>query len=73
MFTKKFLIDTAERVIMTMAEAAVGILGVDLAVNAFHIDWHYVAGMSLGAGVVTFLKALYARKVGDKENASLVQ
>lgn len=73
MFSKKFLVDTAERVISTMAETAAGIIGVDAVVSAFAINWKYVGGMVLGSGLLTFCKALYARNHGDPEKASLVQ
>lgn len=72
MFTKKFLVDTAERVVFTMAEAALAVLTVDQ-LSAFDIDWKYLGGISLGAGFYTFLKALAARKRGDSQSASMVQ
>lgn len=72
MFSKKFLIDTAERVIMTMAETAAGAVGVDM-VSALDLDWQHIGGISLTAGLLAFLKALYARNTGNPEDASLVR
>lgn len=71
-FTKKFLVDTAERVIMTMAEAAAGAFGVNQ-VSALDMDWRHIGAIAASAGILALLKALYARNRGNPENASLVQ
>ncbi len=74
MFTSLFWKDTAERVVSTAAQAAIGVLtadGVDLA----NIDLK--AGLSIvgAAALVSFLKALVAGKfVGDSVSpASLAE
>lgn len=72
MFTKKFLIDSAERIIVTMAQVAAAGIGVGQ-IPAFDIDWRYVGGVTLTAGILSALKCLYARNAGDPEKASLVQ
>ncbi len=72
MFTKKFLIDTAERVLFTMAEAAAGVFSVDK-ISAFDIDWKYLAGISLAAGFYTLVKAVIAQRSGDPDTAGFVK
>ena len=72
MFTKKFWIDTVERVLSTAAQAAVAAWGLDQ-MSAFDADWKYIGGLALSAGFLALLKALYARTNGDPEKASLVQ
>ena len=72
MFTKKFLEDTAERVLITMAEAFIAVWGVDR-VSALEADWYHITGIVLGAGALSLAKCLYARRRGDSEKASLVQ
>lgn len=72
MFTMKFWVDTAERVLSTAAQAAVAAWGLDQ-VSAFEANWKYIGGLALSAGFLAFLKALYARNNGDPEKASLFQ
>ena len=71
MFTKKFLLNTAERVVMTAAQAAAGALGTTALIQG--VDWRVVGGTAATAALLSFLKCLYARNVGDKDSASLVE
>lgn len=70
MFTKKFLINTAERVLMTMAQTAAAVYGVDQ-VSAFEADWKYLAGVTLSAGFICLLKCLGSRKVGNPDDGGV--
>lgn len=67
---KRFLVDAAERVVATAAEAALGAIGATLLIQ--DVDWPLVAGTAGLAAIVAALKALAARHRGDPENASLL-
>lgn len=71
MWTKKFWMDTAERVISTAAQAAAGAIGATALVQA--VDWRVVGGTAATAALLSFCKALYASRRGDPTSASLVE
>lgn len=71
MFTKKFLVNTAERVIMTMAQTAGAVFSVDYA-TAFEADWKYLAGITLSAGFLCLCKCLGSRRAGDPDSGSII-
>lgn len=72
MFTAKFWKDTTERVVASMAGGFLTtVAGSEAVFNVWEADWRMVAGVSLGAGVVSLAKALIARGVGDRESAAL--
>ena len=64
--------DAAERAVATAAEVLVVFLGADV-VNVLSVDWKAGFGVAAGGAVVSFLKSLAARKVGNPEDASLVK
>ena len=72
MFTKKFWIDTAERVIVTMAQAAIVLLGLDNFTTDLSIDFGTLGIGVLSAGVLCVLKCLIASRVGSPNTAALL-
>ncbi len=73
MFTAAFWRDTAERVIATAAQAALGVLGTD-AFDLVEFDWR-AGALTIGiAAAASLLKALVAGTgvIGDQGDASLV-
>lgn len=63
---REFWIDTAERSLYTMAEAAVGVIGACTAID--QVNWKLVVYASVGAGIATILKCIvvWGRKKYDK-------
>lgn len=70
MWSKAFWLDTAERVVTSMAEAAVGCLIAFTCIQDANIP--LTAGVAGLAGLVTLLKAIAARRVGDPDSAALL-
>ncbi|MPZ14295.1 MAG: hypothetical protein GEU73_07700 [Chloroflexi bacterium] len=64
LFTKRFLLDALERSIKTAAQAAVAVIGGDL-INAFDLAYLDMAGIALGAALVSVLTSIASAQVGD--------
>lgn len=71
MFTRKFWADAAERAISTGAQAGLLAWGGG-ALPDVSLPWWTVPAAFAGGVVLSLLKSLAARKVGDSESASLV-
>ena len=71
MFTKQFWKDAAERAVKTAAQAAVVVVGADVA-NVFELDWNEMAGLSIGAALLSVLTSIASEPFGEKGTASLV-
>lgn len=67
-----YLKDLAERALASFAGGALSVTGLD-AVNVLNLDWKAALGVGGGAALVSLLKALAARRVGDPESASLAK
>lgn len=67
-----YLKDLAERAVASFAGGALSVTGLD-AVNVLNLDWKAALGVGGGAALVSLLKALAARRVGDPESASLAK
>ena len=63
MYNKDFWIDTAERSLYTMAEAAIGVIGATSALS--EVNWGVVVSASLLAGIVTVLKCIVVKGGGQ--------
>ncbi|HEU5475706.1 MAG TPA: holin [Actinophytocola sp.] len=72
MFTRAFWADLGERVVSSFAGGVLAALGGD-AVNAWEVDWKTALGFGAGAALVSLVKGLAARRVGDAESASLLK
>lgn len=68
---KKYLIDLAERVIVTFAEALLGAIGATATFGEVH--WGVAFSTAGLAALVSLLKCIAAKKTGDKNTASLVK
>lgn len=71
MFTKKWLIDTSERVVSTFAEAALGIWIAAGATDLFSVS---TAKGAAAAGIIaaaSLVKSILAGTIGNKDSASL--
>lgn len=65
-----YLRDLVERALSSAAGAALAVLGAGV-VDVLTVDWANVGAIALGAAVVSVLKGLVARNVGDHESAAL--
>lgn len=72
MFTKKWFIDTAERVVATFGEAALGLYILAGPANLFTLDFAKGAAAAGVIAAAAVVKAALASAVGNKESASLV-
>jgi hypothetical protein len=66
-----YLKDLAERVVSSFVGGALSVIGLS-GVDAFHLDWKAALGVGGGAALVSLLKGLVARGVGDPGTASLL-
>ena len=67
-----WLKDAAERALSTFAQGVLAAIGGDT-INAWSLDWQTVLGLGAGAAVLSFLKSVVARHVGDSDSASLAE
>lgn len=67
----EYVRDLLERMVSSAAGAALAAIGAD-AVNLLQVDYRQVVGLAAGAAVVSLLKGLAARRVGDHESAALL-
>lgn len=61
MFSIQFWSYAGERAIKTVAQAAIAFLGTG-AIGLFAIDWTSLASVSLGAGFLSILTSIVAKK-----------
>jgi hypothetical protein len=61
MFSIEFWSYSGERAIKTVAQAAIAFLGTG-AIGLFSIDWTSLASVSLGAGLLSILTSIIAKK-----------
>lgn len=66
-----FVRDLAERAVASAAAGVLSVTGLDV-VDVLHLDWKAAFGVGAGAALVSVLKGLVARKVGDPESAALL-
>lgn len=71
-FTRTFLLDTAERALKTAAQAAAALL-LNSAVGLFDIDWADAAATVGTAALVSVLTSLASSGIGSNGTASLVR
>lgn len=72
MFTKPFWKDTAERVIVTAAQALLAVIGVETFIPNAIESWTAAAWIVALAALASFLKCIIASRIGSSDNASLV-
>ena len=61
MFSKEFWSYSGERAIKTVAQAAIAYLGTG-SIGLFEVDWAGMASVSLGAGLLSILTSIVAKK-----------
>lgn len=61
MFSLEFFNYAGERAVKTVAQAALAFLGTG-AIGLFEIDWVSLASVSLGAGFLSILTSIIAKK-----------
>jgi hypothetical protein len=66
-----YLKDLLERAGATFAEGVLAVLGLDV-IGALNADWRHALAVGATGGVLSVLKAMVARKVGDPKSASTV-
>ena len=62
MFSIQFWQYAGERAIKTVAQAALAFIGTG-SVGLFTIDWHSMASVSLGAGLLSILTSIVTKKI----------
>lgn len=72
MFSKQFLIDSAERAISTFLQTLLAIVGVD-ALALFSMDWKAALAAAGSAAILSIVKSLAGNKVGNEGTASLTK
>ena len=72
MRTRKFWEDAGERVIRTMAQALLALMGTD-ALGIVGLDWAQMLSVAAGAGIMSLLTAIVATGIGDKGTAQLLR
>ena len=72
MWTKKFWMDTLERVLRTMAQALIAVLGTN-ALGIIGLDWMQTASITATAGLLALLTSIVASQVGDKGTAQFMK
>jgi len=70
MINKKFAIDALERGLSTAAQSVLLAVGGD-SLNVLSADWKVYAGAAGGGFLLSLLKSVAARGVGDPDSASL--
>ena len=71
MFTLVFIQSTAERVVRTVAQTLLALIGTNV-VAVTDLDWPQMLAASATAGIVALLTCIVASGVGDHESPSLV-
>jgi ABC-type enterochelin transport system permease subunit len=72
MWTTAFWVSAAERAVKTAAQVTITFVGADIA-NAFAVDYQRVAGIALGAALVSLLTSIASSQAGPaKGTPSLV-
>lgn len=69
MNTNTYVTDLIERIVTSFAGALLAYLGAG-AVNLLDVDWGAAFGVAAGAAVVSLLKGLAARGIGNSTTAS---
>lgn len=71
MFRVAYLKDLAERAVSAFATSVLSVLGGGT-VNAWDMDVGLAVGVGLGAAVVTILKCLAVKNLGDQDTAGFI-
>ena len=72
MRTRKFWTDAGERVVRTMAQALLALMGTD-ALGIVGLDWAQMLSVAAGAGIMALLTAIVATGIGDKGTTQLLR
>lgn len=74
MFTKKFWTETSERALKTLAQTFLALTAAEAVFEAFTADWQTIAGVSLGAAILSLATSIVSANIGpDKGSPSLVK
>ena len=72
MLTRSFWLDAGERVVRTVAQTLLALLGTG-AVGILAVDWPQMVSVAAGAGLVSLLMSIVATGVGAKGTAEFVE
>lgn len=72
MLTRSFWVDAGERVVRTVAQTLLALLGTG-AVGILAVDWPQMLSVAAGAGLVSLLMSIVATGVGNKGTAEFVE
>ena len=74
MFNKKFWIESTERAVNTLAQTFFSLSAANAFLDVFNADWQTLAGVSVGAAVLSYATSLVSANIGpDKGSPSLVE
>lgn len=72
LLSKQFWADATERMVKTVAQAAIGVLGAG-ATGVLDVNWGNLISVSLMAGLVSVLTSVASAGVTARDSASLVE
>lgn len=72
MFTKAFWKQAGERAVKTAAQTFVAVAAPSQVFDVFHASWGEIAGVTVGAAILSVATSLGSTAKGDHESPSLV-
>lgn len=69
--SREFWASAAERALKTVAQAFLAMAGAQ-AFDVLHADWQAIAGVSIGAGMISVAMSIVSAEIVKKDSPSLV-
>jgi hypothetical protein len=73
MFTRSFWIEASERALKTLAQTFLALVAAQSVFDALQADWQTIAGVSIGAALLSYATSIVSAEVGHRGTPSLVQ
>lgn len=70
--SREFWQQVGERALKTVAQAFLAMTAAQVIFDAFKADWQTMAGVSLGAGLISVATSIVSAEIGKKGSPSLV-
>lgn len=68
MFTKKFWMEASERALKTLAQTFLSLAAAETMFDAFVADWQTLAGVSVGAALLSYATSIVSANLGPKKD-----